>query len=198
MRADGGKTTPPTRRSLQEECQRPSLGGRWVALSSTIQFAVLPQRISPGRAPASYSGNRRLQLVRAHCMRRRAVLILFASLAYLVLLVQRYSGPASGGAYLDSHRLKGGEVACRPLPCRCLPPSRFDHKNNLLKASLMEIFMTTETNYPKLCFLPGTRFHVFYTGSRTELGSLFSQYLRHFGEGYLGQFIFLEGHGSNC
>ena len=54
-----------------------------------------------------------------------------------------------------------------------------------------------KNNTRKYFFLPGTCFHVFYTRSRTELGSLFSEYLRSFGERYLDPFFFLQGHRSN-
>ena len=53
-----------------------------------------------------------------------------------------------------------------------------------------------KNNTRKYFFLPGTCFHVFYTRSRTELGSLFSEYLRSFGERYLDPFFFSPGASS--
>ena len=51
-------------------------------------------------------------------------------------------------------------------------------------------FLEKRKFYLKLCFLHA---FTFYTRSGTELGTLFSEYLRSFGERYLGPFFFSPG-----
>ena len=59
-----------------------------------------------------------------------------------------------------------------------------------LRPSLTEGFLKPK-NVSQTLF--STRFRVFYTRSRTELGSLFSEYLRSFGERYLDPFFSSRG-----
>lgn len=64
-----------------------------------------------------------------------------------------------------------------------------------IRPSLTEGFWRSKTIF-KILFW--TRFHVFYTRGRTELGSLFSDNLRSFGERYLEPSLFPLGRCSNC